>query len=937
MAVDNFIYQGINRAVSDFTGAQVCEELINLRPTEGGLVPVKDFSALFSNVGWEKVFVHYTTSGPKYIVVKRGSSAVEVYYLTNASDPTSLSSLFSVTGLNTDAKMNDVLEHLYFAAAGNILLFSICTAPTTGVYENHAFTWKLDESTTPVVERYVGMEANVPQINFQVKDNNTATGATTDLYEVTQGISRLDTDSSATECTDALTSALNAAQEENPELCLGPVIIAIAYKTTDGQVSWTDQWRVYDPIPTINTDSASVDTYYYSSNPISPDYDRFFDKYDSGYLVGQGGASGGLPTDYVEQVKVRGTHVRLEFSQLDTTHPAYANYWNKNTSSIQSLEIYCSKPQMYLNSEAAKDGLFGITSLQAFNAALFLPQTKYEDMDLGGQLLYYQASIPMESLAQSAQTVNLTFGGSIQMTEETLDADAGALQRFGRILSYNARFHYFDSLSKIKIGMPYFHYKATTSNTGYAFARYQDDDQSEIVYLGATTGIFGNADIVIAPSINIKEVIYYSPNETVPLTYTYRMTPSTTYNYSIFIGDGSPTSLKYGTNAELAALIGSDSIIQNVEPDAINVTEQYNPFVFRVEHSYKAPGNIIDVQPQMAGIVDASYGRDPLNVFTERGLYALTQGSADVLYGAFLPLSNLKAGRGGIPVESGTYFLADGNLWLVSGRRVVLISEALTPGPHKFIRACLGYKKISGQDSTFSPTPVVSNPIYDASPYLSQVTFEEFVRGNATAGKAPATLSYNRFRMELYVSSRSYDYSYVLSLKNAQWHKISRKVWQDEPGSPIINIPGSSSGTISILDMANEVSTSATPLLIHLQSRPFSMGYQYAHVHRIVAMMRVMLASSGNKITAGLYGSDDLQHWNLLAYGRWAGKTEEDPETHVSVDTPVYLSQVRTPSAARSWRYYTVCIGGLIPVTPDFPIDLGPVLIDYEPVVRRIG
>jgi hypothetical protein len=93
----------------------------------------------------------------------------------------------------------------------------------------------------------------------------------------------------------------------------------------------------------------------------------------------------------------------------------------------------------------------------------------------------------------------------------------------------------------------------------------------------------------------------------------------------------------------------------------------------------------------MAGIVDASYGRDPLNVFTERGVYALTQGSANVLYGAFLPVAPAVIKGRGVPTEMGIFYLADGSLWLISGRRTTLISDALHLGPHKFIRPCPGY------------------------------------------------------------------------------------------------------------------------------------------------------------------------------------------------------------------------------------------------------
>ena len=920
MAVDNFIYQGINRAVSDFAGARACEELINLRPTEGGVIPVRDFSARFTNVSWDKLFTHYTTSGRKYVIVKHTETAVQVYYLDEDGQAGSETLLFSVTGLTSDG-VQDVLDHLSFAAAGNVVTFSIC-APAAGKYENHAFTWKMDEDS---VERYVPLEADVPDIDFSIVEENYSAGSK--MFGSWQSIARIDKDSTASECTDSVGAGLNAVQEENPDTCFGPVLIAIAFKTTDGKTFWSGGWRAYDPIATIMADP---DTPYVDSTTEPAElYAPFFDKYGYGYLM----MITGDGATYVDEIKVAGTKVKLVFSQLPS------GSWEKGRSIIQSVEVYCSKPVLYLDPNGAYDGLFELDP-NHHGYHLYLPQVKYEDMELGSQILYHQASITMAALSEGDQTVSLTFGGNTQMGEDTLDVDAGALQRFGRVLAYNARFHYFDSVAKIKVGMPSFNFPATIYHTTEAdtdvFVRYADDDQSALVYVGMVEDLeyFAPAYFVAAPSMNIREVITYTRvSASQYYVHRYRMLPSASYNFSYCSDRGSLEQLS-SADAELERVKTSTSdIITNVETDAINVSEQYNPFVFRVEHSYKAPGNIIDVQPQMAGVVDASYGRDPLNVFTERGLYALTQGSADVLYGTFLPLSNLRAQRGGIPVEAGTFFLADGALWLVSGRRVKLVSEAMMPGPHKYIRACHGYRKLAGTDTDFSldgnPVTPVPDPFYDVSPYLSKVEFKVFTQ----AGQ----LSYNRYRMELLISNPAYSYTYVLSLASLQWYKLSRRLWQDEPGSGTISQPGSTTGTITVMDMSSEVSFDHIPRLIHLQSRPFSMGYCYSHIHRIVTMMRVMLKNGNHKVTTSLYGSDDLQHWNLLSYGTWSGKTEFDPSSEEYVDTPLALSQLRTPSAARSWRYYTVCIGGFIPTDPDFPTDIGSVLVDYQPVNRRIG
>jgi hypothetical protein len=136
------------------------------------------------------------------------------------------------------------------------------------------------------------------------------------------------------------------------------------------------------------------------------------------------------------------------------------------------------------------------------------------------------------------------------------------------------------------------------------------------------------------------------------------------------------------------------------------------------------------------------------------------------------------------------------------------------------------------------------------------------------------------------------------------------------------------------MDMSTELSISTIPLLVHMQSRPFSMGYRYIHMHRIVAMVRSKLASAANKLAVGLYGSDDLQNWKLLAYAKRTGtdaQTDDDPP--VVTGRPLKVSQIRTTPSSRSWRYYTICIGGIVPTDTD----LGPVLVDYEPVIRRIG
>lgn len=895
MAVETLTYQGIDRAPTDYAGLQVCEELVNLRPVQGGVVPAKAFSVKMAEKPFIRVYVHHTGNGDRYVVIRRDNDgdAVKVTWVDEYG-------VVEDDLFNTPWRSPETAESIHVASAGNVLLISMCDTYNEE-YADKAYMWKGDA--------YEEMEADAPPVTFSVSGG-------TDPVTVTQGIARIDTSSSPGDIVSSVESGINAAQENNPRLCLGPVIIATAFKTTDGNTFWSGNWKVYDPEPAVHNLSGRYKNSSYSwwANTLGM-FTDFYAKYPDGGYVLAGLASS--PAVFTE-ITLAGAEVTVSFDRL-------ASGWDEDTSIIRSVELYASRPLPYLDASAAADG-FGVDTTDQADplGALMLPKADYKEMDLGGQLLYHQASIPLASLKEAAQTVELSFGGNIQVTEDTLDADAGALKRYGKLLSYNARFHYFESVAEIGVGMPYFADVSTGTRERRVLVRYAWPDGEELLHVGndTTSNTYDySAPFVIAPTLGVKEVITCVKNGTSWIVKKYRMTESSSYNYSYCCGgpyyDETLSASEWAASEMKGPAEGSiKSGVVVDEPAAINVTEQYNPFVFRVEHSYLAPGKVLDVQPQLAAVVDAAYGTDPLNVFTSRGLYALTQGSANVLYGAFVPVSQVVAEDGGLATEDGTFFLGAGALWLCTGRRIVLISDALSRGPHKWVRYCPGYERLSGGDYGAS----VTNPVYDMSALVSRVEFEKFTKGGR--------LAYNRFRQEIYASNPSYPYTYVISVKYRKWFKLSYRIWQDDKGGDLALTPAGN-GLVNVVDLSAE-----TPghVDVHLQSRPFSMGYRYCRVHRIVATMRASLSGTeGDVAVAALYGSDNLLDWTLLAYAKRNGTTATvDEETE---DRPLRISQLRTPTAARSWRYYTVCIGGHLP----FDAEIGPVLVDYEPVMRRIG
>lgn len=915
MPIQQLSYLGINRAVSDYSPSRACEELINLRPTTDGLVPVKPFATKMSNVTFDRVIVHNTSEGANYIAVYRSNGVVKIDLVDESGqNPVNI----GVITPDAAGQLDGIVSSLSYASAGNVLLFSVAfrgsagTTPAAPFFGNYAYLWKGGV--------YSAIDGTIPELTPTFYPAPTIALITRPLAFQLGG--------DKYELADAAVSGITAIQEENKGLCFGPILLAFAYKTTDGNTIWTGRWQFYDPIPAVDalqSNRLKVTSADFTAEDfeVCEGLSAFFTKYGYGYAT------------VLSRNEIAGFTQRLYGASVKVTIPAYSS-WDEDTYIIQSVEVYASRPVLYADTGNALEGSFVFwdeTSGALNRVFCILPPVKYDEMDLDGQLMYFQASIPMKELAGGPQTITLNFGGNIQLTEDTLEVDAGMVQRFGKLLSYNARFHYYDSVSRTKMGMPSLYYAATTYPVA-VFAQYDDGEKIETIYCGMTGGLNSNAYFVIAPSLKIKEVIAITDTGTGDFaTYStcyirkYRMTPSSTYNYAVCT-EGSYISGRVMTYDEWlpyrVKISSGVSAVQTEEPNAINVTEQYSPFVFRVEHSYMTPGAVLDVRPQMLATADVSYGDYPLNVFTTQGIYALLQGSSNVLYGALRPLSSLVASggkRSAVSTESGNFVLAAGNLWLVAGLNIVLVSDALAYGPHPYLRSCTSYQAICGG-------PGAPNaPQYDVSSLVSLVPFEQYAEG--------AVLSYNRWRDELLVSNPSYDYTYVLSLKYRQWFKIDRTLWQDSVGGRLASTPTATpEGTgIDVLDLSDELETASgqtTTVLAHLQSRPFSFGYQYSHVHRLVAMMRAAVKHT-EKVIVALYGSDDLQGWTLISYAYRTGGTQTvDGQT---VDVPLRVSQVRTAPAGRSWRYYTLCIGGIVPTDTD----LGPVLLDYQSVIRRIG
>jgi len=295
MAIQQYGFQGINRAISDYSADGACEELINLRPTTGGLVPVKPFSVKMSGLTIYPIYTHYVTGGVCYIGLDKTSGTL--YRIGDSGD--------ILQTLKSNIRYSD---GIHFAATGNIALFSICNEEHN-YYENFAFVW--DETE----EEYTLLEADIPYISAETQETEVA-------LKRYSAESYSSSSPSRETVIERINIGLNAIQEQNKEYCFGAIIIAIAFKTKDNKTFWTNRWLVYDP-----TKSAmGVSDYYLTSNPWSTtQWDDFFNTYGGGFESSIATVNGN------HFVRAVGTKVKLVIDQISG--------WNKETSILRSRPV----------------------------------------------------------------------------------------------------------------------------------------------------------------------------------------------------------------------------------------------------------------------------------------------------------------------------------------------------------------------------------------------------------------------------------------------------------------------------------------------------------------------------------------------------------------------------------------------------------------------
>jgi hypothetical protein len=190
------------------------------------------------------------------------------------------------------------------------------------------------------------------------------------------------------------------------------------------------------------------------------------------------------------------------------------------------------------------------------------------------------------------------------------------------------------------------------------------------------------------------------------------------------------------------------------------VSEVSNPLQFNITNNFQVgEGKILAYGTNTDPISDSQFGQYPIYAFTTHGIYALQIGLGDVFIPRIDPVSGevILNKDSKADVSFGTVYATLEGLKLISGRKVVEISETVEGIPTPEIQKNARYQFFTSLEQTA-----------DVSPYIDTVPLKEYLSN--------AIIGYNKSidNEEIVVSNKDYEYSYIFDLKHKRWFKTSQ-------------------------------------------------------------------------------------------------------------------------------------------------------------------
>lgn len=331
-----------------------------------------------------------------------------------------------------------------------------------------------------------------------------------------------------------------------------------------------------------------------------------------------------------------------------------------------------------------------------------------------------------------------------------------------------------------------------------------------------------------------------------------------------------------------------------------------NPFIFPVQNSYQVgTGAIIAAGVNTEAMSSGQYGQFPLIIFTTKGIYALEQGSGDVLFTSISPL-NADIARSDtqiVNISNGVLYVTDRGIFIVLGKEVIEISKLIEGQPD------VGFL-VNEHFNFFFTDPRLGAFTTGLNTELSTNDILQYITG--------AIIGYDKYNNEIIFSNNDYlmnyslanRYSYVYDLDTASWHKTDDVYEMFVSNYPhLYGIKVSQAEKNGIYDLTQDGDDSNIKVLVVTQPQNFDEPGIYKKISRMV--LRAMLKiTPGTYFTVAVFGSDDLRTWQLLTGGQRSG-----------TETP-YQNMLLTRGHGSFTYYRIVLIGQLHPDSTITGIDL---------------
>lgn len=660
--------------------------------------------------------------------------------------------------------------------------------------------------------------------------------------------------------TEALNTAITNFYHRYPNGLCGASVVGCTYELEDGSEVWSTAFVVANATRAASYNAPTVDV-----------------------ATDENG-------DKNNTVVVSGTHrVTVHFS------------FSSTQSDVKKINVYAAKP------------VFPYELVETGESKFEFREISLDELSLDGQLMYYQGSLNKDN-----RSIVLNFS-SAMTGEKVMDITPGCIERAGEVVSYNNRFHYFRSDVSHVIQVPTISYlKTDTNDTWVAYVKVNDEWKLiNNVYRFSATRL--NDFIYPLSGIKALRFVKATENERGEINVPYEemfdveLKDSSAYNYSYAFGV-MPSVIRVddawydiiaeqGQSWSYAEANGfTEKVLLEKETNEINVSAPFNPFVFPVNYSYSFGGEIIDIATSYLPISATQIGQYPLTIFTTNGIYAMEQGSGQVLYGNIVPLQPHVIDGKATSTPYGTFFISSKDLYLLSGREAANVSGVLHGDRELNLKEIASYRALCLNEDE-------SELLYDYRYALSDddENFDVIVSGSR--------LVYDQYRNELFICSdyNNLRYSYVFNLDTKAYHKVTKKYIAYQNNSRyVIEIDGD---TRNVVDLFEERRSTDKPVL--LQSRPFSLEEFYSHIHRLIMKTDAELSGKQHLILS-VFASDNLYDWKCVISAQKMNTV---------------LRQIRTNRAPKSYKDYVILITGRV----DTDTDISDIIADYTVVNRRLG